>query len=129
MGVVARFADLAQALWLSALAEVTISREWLTNCGRRSTRNSIIHLLLEMANRFKSDDPAEEWKFHLRFTQAEIADAVGSSPVQVNRIMQALRAEHLIRSYGSTIVIEEYETLAHEADFTPTYLGLARVSV
>lgn len=48
-----------------------------------------------------------EWQFHLRFTQAEIADAVGSSPVQVNQILQVLRAGHLIRSNGSTIVIEK----------------------
>lgn len=60
-----------------------------------------------MAIRSRFSDPAMEWQFHLRFTQAEIADAVGSSPVQVNQILQVLRAGHLIRSNGSTIVIEK----------------------
>ncbi|MFM9936079.1 MAG: helix-turn-helix domain-containing protein [Novosphingobium sp.] len=95
------------------------SREWLANCGRRRTRNSIVHLLLEFANRFKSLNLKDVWKFRLPMPQAEIADAVGSSLVQVNRITLSLRAEHMIRSYGTTIVIEEYGTLARGADFTP----------
>lgn len=124
MALTAQHADIAQALWLNALAQAAITREWMANCGRRSTRNSIVHLLLEFAYRSRSLNSGDEWKFQLPFTQSEIADAVGSSPVQVNRTMQALRGEHLIRTYGSTIVIEAYETLAREADFNPTYLGL-----
>jgi len=120
----ARFADLAQALWLSSLVKAAIAHEWLVNCGRRTTRASIIHLLLEFSFRFRNLNSTDGLKFQLPFTQAEIADAVGSSPVQVNRTMQALRAGHLIRSYGSTIVIEEFDALAMEADFSPLYLGL-----
>lgn len=120
----ARFADLAQALWLSSLAEAAIAREWLVNCGRRTSRASIIHLILEFFFRFQNSNLSDGLKFRLPFTQTEIGDAVGASTVQVNRILQALRAEHLIRSYGSTIVIEDLDALAQEADFSPHYLGL-----
>jgi CRP-like cAMP-binding protein len=124
MEISARFADLAQALWLSSLAEAAIAREWLANCGRRTSRASIIHLILEFFIRFKNLSLSDGLKFRLPFTQTEIGDAVGASTVQVNRVMQALRAEHLIRSYGSTIVIENLDALAQEADFSPHYLGL-----
>ncbi len=61
-------------------------------------------------------------KFVLPITQADLADALGLSPVHVNRSLQRLRADGIIRTYSKTVVIEDREALVREAEFRPDYM-------
>jgi len=58
----------------------------------------------------------------LPISQADLADAVGISPVHINRSLQWLRAEGMIRTFGKTIVIEKWDEMAELSDFTPVYM-------
>jgi CRP-like cAMP-binding protein len=44
----------AQAMWVDALVDASVFREWVVNVGRRDARTRIAHLLCEFATRMKS---------------------------------------------------------------------------
>ena len=120
--IAAEFADLARAFWFETLVDAAIFREWTLNVGRRTARERTAHLLLEFAYRFKAIGLSDGREFVLPVTQADLADAVGLSPVHVNRSLQWLRSQGFIRTFGKTIVIEDRDALVRESDFRSTYL-------
>lgn len=67
---------------------------------------------------------AEGDTFDLPFTQGELADAIGTSNVHVNRVLQELRTKGLIRSKGIQVTIPDWEKLKEAAGFDPLYLHL-----
>jgi CRP-like cAMP-binding protein len=62
--------------------------------------------------------------FNLPITQTELADAIGASTVHVNRVLQELRTDGLIRSKGTQVSILDWEGLKAAGDFDPLYLHL-----
>jgi CRP-like cAMP-binding protein len=118
----AEFPELGRAFWFDTLVDAGIFREWTVSVGRRSARRRIGHLLLEFACRYQAIGESDGTRFELRVIQADLADAAGLSLVHVKRSLQALRAEGLIRTYGKTVVIEDWDALAELADFNPSYL-------
>ncbi|RYD84109.1 MAG: helix-turn-helix domain-containing protein, partial [Sphingomonadales bacterium] len=62
--------------------------------------------------------------FEFDATQAQIADALGLTPVHVNRVMQALRKRGVIATAGRTIHILDWTTLAGLGEFESDYLEL-----
>ena len=62
------------------------------------------------------------------FMQATLGlrrDALGISTVHVNRVLQDLRGDGLIRLEGGTLTVLDWEELKRVGDFDPTYLHLA----
>ena len=57
-------------------------------------------------------------------TQAGLADVLGLSTVHVNRIIQELRAQGLLRWERGRVTILDFARLARLAEFDPTYLSL-----
>ena len=116
------FPELARAFWFDTLIDASIFREWTLNVGRRTSRERVAHLLLEMVFRMKAAGLSDGETMVLPISQADLADAVGISPVHINRSLQSLRAEGLIRTYGKTVVIEKWDEMAEMSDFTPIYM-------
>ena len=116
------FPDLGRAFWFDTLIDAAIFREWTLNVGRRSGVERIAHLILELAYKLKRIGQTDGHQFILPVTQVDIADAVGMSPVHVNRSLQALRAKKLIQTQGRTMTILDYKALANLAGFDPLYL-------
>ena len=50
--------------------------------------------------------------------------ALGTSNVHVNRVLQQLRGEGLIRSHGTQVNILDWERLREAGDFDPLFLHL-----
>jgi CRP-like cAMP-binding protein len=82
------------------------------------------HLLCELRVKLKAVGLAEDDTFDLPFTQVELADAIGTSNVHVNRVLQELRAKDLIRSKGTQVTIPDWEKLKEVGGFDPLYLHL-----
>ena len=122
LNVAARYPDVARALWFDTLIDASIFREWTTNVGRRDARERLAHLLLELAVRFKAAGLASDGTFELPLTQLDLADATGMTPVHVNRTLQWLRGEHLIRTHGKSVTIENWQGMCALAGFDTTYL-------
>lgn len=122
-----RYPRITAAFWRETLVDASIFREWLLNIGRREAYTRLAHLLCEFFMRLKVVGLAEDGTFYLPITQAELADAIGTSTVHMNRVLQAMRANGLIQTKGAQITIPDWEDLKKAGDFDPLYLHLQQV--
>jgi CRP-like cAMP-binding protein len=113
------------ALWRETLLDAVIFREWILNLGRRSAQARLAHLICELYCRLKMVALTEGGELDMPITQTIIADAVGLSSVHVNRVFQDFRQRRLIETDGTLIRILNWQALATEGEFDPTYLTLS----
>ncbi len=118
------YPHLTRLLWLSTLIDGAIHREWLTAMGRLSATAHMAHLICELYLRLKTIGRAEGDTIQLPVTQAELGDTLGLSTVHVNRVLQELRKEGLIRFQGDALTILDWVQLKKVGEFTSTYLSL-----
>jgi CRP-like cAMP-binding protein len=119
-----RYPRITAALWRETLVDASIFREWLLNVGRREAYNRMAHLLCELLVRLKAVGLVEDHTFNLPITQGELTDAIGTSNVHVNRVLQELRANGLIRTTGTRVHIPNWDRLKEAGEFDPLYLHL-----
>jgi CRP-like cAMP-binding protein len=116
--------DIARAMWRLTLVDGSIFREWETNIGQRDATTRMAHIFCEMYVRLKSVGLTDGYSYHFPVTQQEWGDAMGISAVHVNRTLQALRAEGLVRYDGNRVEIADWEAFQLRGDFDPAYLHL-----
>ncbi|GHB13701.1 Crp/Fnr family transcriptional regulator [Modicisalibacter luteus] len=122
-----RYPRLTAAFWRETLVDASIFREWLLNNGRREAYTRMAHLLCEFLMRLKAVGLVEDDAFDLPITQVELADAIGTSSVHVNRVLQALRGDGLVQTKGKQVIVPDWEKLKEAGDFDPLYLHLEDV--
>ena len=115
---------IGRAMWVDALVDASIFREWIVNVGRRDSRARIAHLLCEFALRLESAGLAEEYSYDLPMTQEQLADAVGLTPVHVNRVLKSLTADGLIARDKRALSIGDWDAMTKTGDFNSRYLHL-----
>ena len=115
---------IAAALWTDALIEASIYREWLLNIGRRPARMRLAHLLCEFHARLRAIDRAGDMEYELPMTQEQLGDAMGLTPVHVNRVLKILEQDGLIGRHKRQIRVTDWERLRSAADFNDRYLHL-----
>ena len=118
----------ARALYRTTLIDSGTLREWLLNIGQREGVARAAHLFTELLLRMGSIGLAANDRFALPLTQTDIADTIGMTPVYVNRMLQAMRADGLITLERRQLTIHEPERLAEMSAFTPDYLHLERAA-
>ncbi|MFN3388131.1 MAG: Crp/Fnr family transcriptional regulator [Allosphingosinicella sp.] len=99
-------------------------RSWIVNLGRREAYAALGHLICELYVRMRNIGLTDDHHFDMPLTQEEIADALGLTPVHVNRVLQRLRAEGLISLKRSALTILDYPRLEQAAGFSANYLHL-----
>ena len=114
----------ARAMWIDALIDASIFREWTVNVGRRDARARITHLLCEFAIRLHAAGLAGSDGYTLPMTQEQIADACGLTSVHVNRTLKALADEGLIHRNKRHVGFSSWERLREAGDFSALYLHL-----
>jgi CRP-like cAMP-binding protein len=114
--------ELARALWWATLVDEAVLREWIVNIGRRDAYQGVAHLLCELHARMRNVGLVDEGRFSLPVTQEELADALGLTPVHVNRVLQRLRAGGLITLQDRVLTLEDPAALRKAAGFDPGYL-------
>jgi CRP-like cAMP-binding protein len=112
----------AEALWRDTLIEASTYREWLLSLGRRPAPVRMAHLICELHARLRVLGLADDNAYALPITQLVMADALGLSPVHVNRSLQDLRAAGLISWAHGSLVIHDMQALAQLGEFAPGYL-------
>lgn len=115
---------IAKAMWVDALVDASIFREWVVNVGRRDSRARVAHLLCEVALRMERAGIAEHHRYELPMTQEQLGDAVGLTPVHVNRTLKSLADDGLIHRDKRHIRFEDWERISKVADFSALYLHL-----
>ena len=123
--VVARSPGLRAALQRQRRREQSIQREWAVSLGRRSASERVAHLVCELHQRLDSGSDAHSLTIEMPLLQADLADAVGLTPIHVNRMLQQLRGLGLISSGRNCITISDLPALRRLACFDETYLRLA----
>jgi CRP-like cAMP-binding protein len=115
---------LAQLLWRDTMVDSAIFREWVVNIGAREAHQRLAHLLCETRTRLNALGLIDGGEFELPLTQTDLADAIGVSTVHLNRVLQQLKHEGLVRSGRGSVTIIDWLGLVKIADFDPTYLHL-----
>jgi DNA-binding Lrp family transcriptional regulator len=82
------------------------------------------HLLCELAIRLEAMGLTDEYGYELPMTQEQLADALGLTPVHVNRTLKALDAEGLITRTRRSISFPDWEKMRRVGDFNARYLHL-----
>ena len=116
----------AHAIIVTILVEASVFREWVLNVGRRDSRTRLAHVLCEFAVRLEAQGLADEYGYELPMTQEQLADAVGLTPVHVNRTLKALEAEGLISRNRRNVSFPDWQRMRDVGDFNQRYLHLAR---
>jgi len=109
--------------WLAYIEEATL-REWLVSLGQRTAIERLAHLLCELYLRLEAVKLVENNVCDLPLTQLELADALGLSPVHINRTLQDLRAMQFIKLAAGRLTMMDFTSLSNLAMFDPTYLHL-----
>ncbi|MDB5710591.1 MAG: Crp/Fnr family transcriptional regulator [Sphingomonas bacterium] len=126
--IVLRYPTIGHAMWLDALIDASIYREWVLNVGQRSARQRIAHLLCEFAVRMEAAGFRDKDGYQLPMTQEQIGDAVGMTNVHVNRMLKSLVEEGIIRRDKRSVKIAEWDRLRAIGDFSALYLHLDQAS-
>jgi CRP-like cAMP-binding protein len=115
-------AEVAEAIFTKILVESSIFREWVLNVGRRKARERIAHILCELGARLEALGLAGEYGYELPMTQEQLGDAVGLTPVHVNRTLKALVGEGLIDRCNRSIRFPNWQNIRDLAGFNERYL-------
>ena len=116
---------LLRAFWWATLVDEAVLRAWIVNVGRRDAFEAIGHLMCELYVRSKNVGLTSEHVFGLPLTQEELGDALGLTPVHVNRVLQRMRSEGLISFKAGLLTIHDYRRLEESSGFNSNYLHIA----
>ena len=122
----AGYPNVAALLWRDTLIDGGIFRAWMVGMGRRSAYEQVAHLFCEMYLKLQAVGLAEGYQCPMPITQVDMADALGLTPVHVNRVLKEMRGKTLVTLRSSTLVIESWDELLRVSEFDPTYLQLER---
>nr|WP_246408549.1 Crp/Fnr family transcriptional regulator [Parvularcula dongshanensis] len=113
---------LALAFWWAAVQEEAILREQIVRNGRRSARERVAHLLLELYERLRVTGRASDDAFVLPIGQSSLADALGLSYVHVSRVLSQLERSGLIERQRMQVRLVDRPALQALCDFSTLYL-------
>jgi CRP-like cAMP-binding protein len=102
--------------------DAAVTREWVANVGAREGPERVAHFLCELRWRLEAVGAIGQRGGRLPIGQRDIAEAVGLSRVQVNRVLQRLRKAGLVEVERGAVEILDPEGLAATAEFDPHYL-------
>lgn len=128
-------ASLEETIWqiprLSMIFIELLSRqrsmliEHLTNVGCRSAFVRTAHLLLELSDRVKSCGMGEPDSFYCPLTQYQLADALGLTPIHLNRMMRELREEGLVMFRSYKVEILDRQRLIEIAEYDGEFMRMS----
>jgi CRP-like cAMP-binding protein len=119
---VERYPAIGKAFWRDCTLDGAITAEWILNIGRRNARARVAHLYCEMAARYERIGKLEGMTFPFPINQTHLADALGLTPIHVNRTLAALRKAEIVSSASRTVTVLDWNMLKTAADFDPLYL-------
>ena len=119
---IARSPRLGAALFWAAAREQEILAEHLVSLGRRSARERVAHLFLELWARLRVRGLSDGNQLQVPLTQQVIADALGLSVVHVNRTLRQLAAEGLLAVKRESVTLLDLEQLLRVTGFDEDYL-------
>jgi CRP-like cAMP-binding protein len=87
------------------------------------------HLLCEIGMRMEAAGRGNRLNFTLNMTQPQLGDALGFTPVHVNRTLKALRTNQLVTSSGRGFAVHDWPRLAALGEFDSRYLAIEEATL
>lgn len=122
------FPAIGLAFWREAVVDASILAKWVGNVGRRNARKRVAHIICEAGIRMEMAGLGTRERFRFEMTQSHLADAVGLTPVHINRTLQDLRRSNFFSLGAKIVSVPSWERLTELAEFDPTYLLLPKQS-
>lgn len=113
---------LARLLWFSTLLDAAIHRNWILKLEQLTVEGRLAHLLAETWQRLAFVGEADADGFAIPITQIELADACGTPPIHLNRIIRKLREDGIVYLNRSYVSILDHAKLKERGAFSPGYL-------
>lgn len=113
---------ISQALWWSQLVDEATLRAWIVSMGRRGSIERVAHLMCEIYVRARYIGLAQGPQIEFPLTQVVLADALGLTPVHVNRVLRTLRMAGVVEIGRGTLSITDPDKLVQIAGFDDNYL-------
>lgn len=113
---------IARALWATQLVDEGTLRAWIVSMGRRSSIARVAHLMCELYLRARNIGLVTDNELELPITQIVLADALGLTPVHVNRVIRKLRQAKVMELRERSLLILDPARLAEIAGFDEGYL-------
>lgn len=110
----------ARAMYKSQLIDEGTLRAWIVSMGRRNSVERVAHLMCELYLRSLSVNGDHE--VALPISQVVLADALGMTPVHINRILKALRLAGSMTLMRGQLTITDPLKLVQIAGFDENYL-------
>jgi CRP-like cAMP-binding protein len=113
---------IAKAMYVSQLIDEGIMRAWITSMGRRTSTERVAHLMCELYLRARNIGLTTEPEFELPLSQLLLADALGMTPIHLNRVLRQLRTDGAMTFKRGRLIIADPAQLIRTAGFDENYL-------
>ncbi len=107
--------------WKQLVDEDTL-HAWMVRMGRLDSLRRVAHLMCELHARAGDVGLTDGERLELPLTQAVIGDALGLTPIHVNRVLRKLRISGVMSLAGGVLTIADLARLAAFAGFDDGYL-------
>ncbi|WP_313326657.1 Crp/Fnr family transcriptional regulator [Sphingobium yanoikuyae] len=114
--------NVAKAMYLAQLIDEGTLRAWITSMGRRTSIERVAHLICELYLRARNIGLINGQHLTLPLSQILLADALGMTPVHLNRILKELKASGAMSLSRGSLIISCPEKLVKIAGFDENYL-------
>jgi CRP-like cAMP-binding protein len=120
MGIFNEYPRLGTAILWAASRDEAMVVEHLVSIGRRSAIERTAHFFLELCERLRLVGLGTEKEFSCPLNQYVLADALGLSPIHVNRVLRQLRERRLLTLKGRKVTIHDVSGLGTLAGYQIT---------
>ena len=117
-----RHPKIAKAMYIAQLVDEGTMRSWITSMGRRTSIERVAHLTCELYLRAHNIGLSFNHHFILPFSQVLLADALGMTPVHLNRVLKQLRLDDAMTLERGSLTITDPKKLVQIAGFDENYL-------
>lgn len=117
-----RYQSVAKVMYVSQLVDEGTMRAWITSMGRRTSTERVAHLMCELYLRARNIGLTSDDQFAFPLSQVLLADALGMTPVHLNRVLKELRASQALIVGRSKLIVTDPQRLARIAGFDENYL-------
>lgn len=120
--LMAKHPGIARAMYVAQLVNEGTLRAWIVSLGRRSSIERITQLLLELHIRGLRTGLATENVMEMPLSQVVLADALGVTPVHVNRMLQELRRSGAVELRRGMLRLTDPAALVRISGFDENFL-------
>lgn len=120
---------IARALYSAQLVDEATLRAWIVSMGRRSSVERVAHLMCELYLRLRGTESLGDDMVELPVSQLLFADALGMTPVHINRVLRRLREAGIMEISRRSLRVIDPIGLVRVAGFDENYLHRRRLGL